>query len=178
MVDIRKSLEKTLEIRNDGRDLRLLQHDFADPYGVRVARAAPWQIARRAVVPCEQFLAKLTLPKWIGCNGAGRFRGQRSGCASFETMRSAGVFLYEHAGFVSKHDGFLYKHMGHPRARARPVCGGADSCRCAACPLKLNALRFFFPLAYFIGCHVACSARHVRRRRQQRRGASAIAQRP
>src|SRR5581483_12071296 len=42
--EVGKGLDKTLEIRDDGRDLRLLQHHLGEPYAIRIARALPWQV--------------------------------------------------------------------------------------------------------------------------------------
>ena len=50
--------QKTLEVRLDGFHLRLLEHDFAQPDRVRVARAAPRQLAGVLVVPRPQPAAK------------------------------------------------------------------------------------------------------------------------
>ena len=41
----RESREKATVVGNHGGDARLLQHDFGDPDGVRIARAAPFEIA-------------------------------------------------------------------------------------------------------------------------------------
>src|SRR5207248_4374684 len=44
----RKPGEEALEIRDDGVDAGLLEHDLADPHGVGLARAAPGQVAGSA----------------------------------------------------------------------------------------------------------------------------------
>jgi hypothetical protein len=55
-----KTSDKTLEIRDDGGDLRLLEHRLADEHAIRVqgfTRAAlqpPWKLALVRVVPAQQ----------------------------------------------------------------------------------------------------------------------------
>ena len=51
--DIRKALDETLIVRNDGRHLRLLQHDLGDPDAVRRALLLPGKIVPAA--PCVPF---------------------------------------------------------------------------------------------------------------------------
>ena len=61
-VDRGQGGQETQEVRLDGFHLRLLEHDFAQPDRVRVARAAPRQIAGVLVVPCPQPAAKSPQP--------------------------------------------------------------------------------------------------------------------
>ena len=49
-----------LKVRNDGDDLRLLQHHFRDEDGVWIVRAAPWKIASVFSIPARQRAAKLS----------------------------------------------------------------------------------------------------------------------
>ena len=49
-----KAFEEALIVRDDGLRAGLLEHDLADPDGVRIARIAPGQIAMAAGVPLEQ----------------------------------------------------------------------------------------------------------------------------
>ena len=42
---IGKARDEALVIRNDDRDLRLLQHDLREPDAIRVARRLPWKVA-------------------------------------------------------------------------------------------------------------------------------------
>jgi hypothetical protein len=44
-LDVRQSLHPTFPVRQDSFDLSLLEHDFGDPNGVRVASATPGEIA-------------------------------------------------------------------------------------------------------------------------------------
>src|SRR5436190_452215 len=53
-LDVGESPQEPLEIRDDGRHLRLLEHDLADPNGVRVASSPPRQIARVAAKPSSE----------------------------------------------------------------------------------------------------------------------------
>src|SRR5262249_25272133 len=53
----RERLQKTLEIRHDRRYLRLLEHDLADPDGIRVAALPPRQVALVASKPGQQLPA-------------------------------------------------------------------------------------------------------------------------
>src|ERR1035437_6246816 len=46
-------------VRDDGLSAGLLEHDLADPDGVRIARVAPGKIAMAAGVPGEQEAADL-----------------------------------------------------------------------------------------------------------------------
>ena len=52
--DVGERLEEALEIRQHGRDTRLLQHDFRNPDAVRRRLFAPRQHARDGRVPGEQ----------------------------------------------------------------------------------------------------------------------------
>ena len=47
-------------IGDDGSHLRLLQHDFRNPNGVRIARAPPRQVACMAGIPIHQMRDKAT----------------------------------------------------------------------------------------------------------------------
>src|SRR5262249_10573638 len=60
-VDGRKRGHEPLEVIAHRGDLRLLQHDLADPYAVRVARFTPRQIAGMIGVPRKQPAAKRLL---------------------------------------------------------------------------------------------------------------------
>jgi hypothetical protein len=53
--------DETLEIRNNGSDLSLLEHRLADEDVIRVTRSPPGKIARGSVVPSEQTPLKLEL---------------------------------------------------------------------------------------------------------------------
>ena len=61
-----KGIEKTLEVRNDGRDGRLLEHDFAHPDSIRVAARAPRQIALGRVEPGQESSAKSSKGSLVG----------------------------------------------------------------------------------------------------------------
>src|SRR4029077_7346415 len=56
--DIGPALEEAREVRTDGRDRGLLQHDLAEPHAIRIGRLArqraPRQAAAMPVVPGEQ----------------------------------------------------------------------------------------------------------------------------
>ena len=56
--DIRQLLHKLCIIRDHRRDARLLQHDLADPDGVRIAGIAPRQITVMRRIPVHQKLDK------------------------------------------------------------------------------------------------------------------------
>ena len=47
----RKRREKAVEIGYDGRDLRLLKHDLADPDGIGIASVPPGKVALMAGKP-------------------------------------------------------------------------------------------------------------------------------
>ena len=55
VVNVGKALKKTPEERNDGGDLRLLQHHFSEPDAVRVARCChgrscrPWTVCQAII---------------------------------------------------------------------------------------------------------------------------------
>ena len=66
----REGGEEPLEVRDDGGDRGLLEHDLADPDAVRVAVGPPGQVAAVAVEPGEQGFAE-------GGEGAGRPPGRR-----------------------------------------------------------------------------------------------------
>ena len=53
-VHIRKRRDEAFEVVADRGDLRLLQHDLADPDAVRIARLPPGQVAGVIGVPGEQ----------------------------------------------------------------------------------------------------------------------------
>ncbi len=53
-----KASQEPLEIWDDGRHRRLLQHDLADPDAVRVARSAPGKIAIVHGGPAQQLAAQ------------------------------------------------------------------------------------------------------------------------
>src|SRR5436853_400189 len=52
--DVRQFPHPALPVRQDGFDLRLLEHDFRDPDGIRVARTTPGKVARVFGEPFEQ----------------------------------------------------------------------------------------------------------------------------
>ncbi len=53
-----KPMHESFEVRHDGSDACLLEHDFADPYGVGVARlGAPRQLSTVLFKPGQQFVA-------------------------------------------------------------------------------------------------------------------------
>src|SRR5579864_7761069 len=56
-VDIRESIEEALVIRYDRGDTRLLQHDLGNPDAIRIARAAPGQVALVLPVPIQNAAA-------------------------------------------------------------------------------------------------------------------------
>jgi hypothetical protein len=50
-----KRRDEPFEIRDDGRDLRLLQHDLGQPDPIRIARVLPGKVAASgAPLPCDQ----------------------------------------------------------------------------------------------------------------------------
>jgi hypothetical protein len=51
-----EGVQEAVEVRHDGGDGRLLKHDLADPDVVRVAAAAPGQVAPSGLEPGEQAL--------------------------------------------------------------------------------------------------------------------------
>ncbi len=56
---VRETLQETLVIRNNGIDLRLLQHDFRNPDAIAVAALLPGQImAASLIMPAEQGCGK------------------------------------------------------------------------------------------------------------------------
>ena len=52
--DCGKHVQKTFEKRDDGGNLRLLQHDLANPDAVGIAVTPPWEIAPMRIEPCKQ----------------------------------------------------------------------------------------------------------------------------
>ena len=52
--NIGKAREKPLEIGSDCGHLGLLEHDLADPDGIRISRPAPGQVPRVTAEPCER----------------------------------------------------------------------------------------------------------------------------
>ena len=55
--DCREGIQETWEVRLDGRDLRLLQHDLGDPHAVGRARMLPGQVMASVFIPpCKQTL--------------------------------------------------------------------------------------------------------------------------
>src|SRR5262249_14231693 len=56
VAESRKAFEPGVPFGNDAIDLRLLEHDLGDENGVRVARAAPGQVARVLAIPRHQAL--------------------------------------------------------------------------------------------------------------------------
>jgi hypothetical protein len=57
-LNIRKTLKKSLVVRNRRRYASLLQHDFRKPNSVRVFCAAPRQVALKLAKPGKQLFAK------------------------------------------------------------------------------------------------------------------------
>jgi hypothetical protein len=57
--DIRKSAQPFMIVRNDGGDLRLLEHDFRDEDCVRIAGLAPGEIAAITAMPIDQSAPEL-----------------------------------------------------------------------------------------------------------------------
>jgi excinuclease ABC subunit A len=76
--DVWELLKEPLVVRDGGSDTRLLKHDFGDPDGVRIAGAAPGQVAFPNVVPSEQCGAK-----------AGGVDGSRTRLASYTGEETA-----------------------------------------------------------------------------------------
>lgn len=58
-MDIWKGIHPAFPIGQDGFDLRLLEHDFGDPDGIRIARATPWEIAGILAEPGQKLLSDL-----------------------------------------------------------------------------------------------------------------------
>ena len=50
---VRKRREKSLVVRNDGRHLRLLQHDLGEPDAIRIVRALPREIVAAVRLPAR-----------------------------------------------------------------------------------------------------------------------------
>src|SRR5437773_746693 len=59
---VRKSPQESLEIRNDRRHLRLLQHDLADPDCIQIACPPPRQIAGAVLEPDKQLFIQRSPP--------------------------------------------------------------------------------------------------------------------
>src|SRR5437773_9933419 len=57
-VEIGEAFEKPFVIGNPRGDTRLLQHDFRQPHAIRVARAAPGQVALEMAEPGKQVSAE------------------------------------------------------------------------------------------------------------------------
>ncbi len=67
--DRRQGLRESLEVRNDRGDLRLLEHDFAQPDVVGVASAPPGEVAGVTGVPGEQTAAECAPPGVVMTEG-------------------------------------------------------------------------------------------------------------
>src|SRR5579871_814708 len=59
-----KRLQKSLEVRNDRRHLRLLEHDFADPDRVRIPTATPRKVSAATVEPGKEQAVELRMRDW------------------------------------------------------------------------------------------------------------------
>ena len=53
-------------IRNDGGDLRLLEHELRDEDGVWVARSTPGEVPAMAAIPVEERTLKRANVLWRG----------------------------------------------------------------------------------------------------------------
>jgi len=53
-LDVGKTTQKTVVVRNDGFHLGLLEHELGDQDAVGVGRAPPGQVASVAAVPTQE----------------------------------------------------------------------------------------------------------------------------
>ena len=60
-----KAVEKTAKVGNDGGHGRLLEHDFADPNAIRIARVTPGKIAGIFVEPAQQAATQMGTAAWL-----------------------------------------------------------------------------------------------------------------
>ena len=75
VVEGGEALEKPRVVIDDAGDLRLLEHQLGDEDVVRVARAAPGEITRRAAEPSAEAPAESPSASGIDLGGAGGRRG-------------------------------------------------------------------------------------------------------
>src|SRR2546429_480782 len=73
-LEIRKPLEKPRIVLRHAAHLCLLQHELGHEHAVRIARLAPWQVARGAGPPGEE-LAR----KYLCARGLAHAGGRRTG---------------------------------------------------------------------------------------------------
>ena len=73
-LEIRKALEKSRIVLRHAAHLCLLQHELGHEHAVRIARLAPWQVARGAGPPGEE-LAR----KYLCARGLAHAGGRRTG---------------------------------------------------------------------------------------------------
>jgi hypothetical protein len=57
-AEIRKAIQPSIIVRNDGRDLRLLQHHFRNQNRVGITRATPGEVAALPAIPGEKLTPK------------------------------------------------------------------------------------------------------------------------
>ena len=67
---IREAAEPLVVIRNDSGDLSLLEHEFGNQDGVRIARLSPGEVAAVAAKPAEKVTSKRAKVLWR-CHGSG-----------------------------------------------------------------------------------------------------------
>src|SRR5437879_2353757 len=67
---IREAAKPLVVIRNDSGDLSLLEHEFGNQDGVRIARLSPREVAAVAAKPAEKVTSKRAKVLWR-CHGSG-----------------------------------------------------------------------------------------------------------
>ncbi len=89
-LDGREPREKPLVVRDDRGNLRLLEHDLADPDAVRIGRSPPRQVAAGPAEPREQ-------PAHEGAAGGRREAGEVAWSHCLAVRKTAKAFTAENA---------------------------------------------------------------------------------